>query len=584
MKKVFLQLLVTFFVLGLLISPTTALAQAGEQIRQFEAIIGLSENSSFQVREQIVYDFGNMQRHGIYRTIPVRYYTETGRRSIRIKDISVRDEHSAPYKFETNRSGDYLEIKIGDADVLITGRHEYVITYRVYGAINYFSDYDELYWNVTGNEWPVGIDNVSAEVMMPNVLVKPARSICFVGVYGSEEQCKTQDGASFSADSLSAGEGMTVAISLPKGALDEPSGWERIFWFLSDNPIVAAPVIVGLFLLALWYVFGRDPKGRKVTVAQYDPPEGMSAAQAGTVYDERAENKDVAAGIIQLAVRGYLKIRRLEREGVFSKKIDWQLVPLKPADKSLPYYEQVLMDRLFSYAAPELAGNKDSPVKQVSVTLSSLKNKFYKDMEEVKRQLYNNAVVEGYFPRSPHRTRVIFTTIAAILGFGSIWLSAPIVSFSGATGILSIIATAIIVLVAGYAMPVRTLKGVHATEDIAGLREYMKVAEKDRIEFHNAPAKNPERFERLLPYAMALGVEKEWAKQFADLYSQPPSWYEGGNISGFNSVILVSMMSDFRSSASSTMTSKPSSAAHGGSGFSGGFSGGGFGGGGGGSW
>jgi uncharacterized membrane protein len=135
-------------------------------------------------------------------------------------------------------------------------------------------------------------------------------------------------------------------------------------------------------------------------------------------------------------------------------------------------------------------------------------------------------------------------------------------------------------------MPQKTLKGVATKEYILGLKKYLSVAEKDRLKFHNAPDKNPQRFEKLLPYAMVLGVEKEWAEQFKDIYKQNPNWYEDrtGSPVAFNSLIFVNSLNSFSSEANSSLYSNPSSGASGGSGFSGGGSGGGFGGGGGGSW
>jgi uncharacterized membrane protein len=133
-------------------------------------------------------------------------------------------------------------------------------------------------------------------------------------------------------------------------------------------------------------------------------------------------------------------------------------------------------------------------------------------------------------------------------------------------------------------MPARTQKGVEAKEYIEGLKLYMTVAEKDRINFHNAPEKNPQRFEKLLPFAMALGVENEWAKQFEGIYNQQPSWYNDPTQQTFTALLLINSLSTFQTQSQGALVSSPSSAGSGGSGFSGGGSGGGFGGGGGGSW
>jgi len=168
---------------------------------------------------------------------------------------------------------------------------------------------------------------------------------------------------------------------------------------------------------------------------------------------------------------------------------------------------------------------------------------------------------------------------------GTIFLmSFPNAGIFGALGITSFAISGLLIIIFGLFMPAKTRKGALAKEHILGFKKYLSVAEKDRIEFHNAPKKNPERFEKLLPYAMALGVEEEWAKQFEGIYDKQPDWYGGPSAARFNALTLTRSLNSFSSSANSTLASKPSSASGGGSGFSGGGSGGGFGGGGGGSW
>jgi uncharacterized membrane protein len=220
---------------------------------------------------------------------------------------------------------------------------------------------------------------------------------------------------------------------------------------------------------------------------------------------------------------------------------------------------------------------------QKEIKLSDLKNKFYKELRIISSEIYDSVVNKGYFVKNPNKVRAIYISSAIAVVF-VIYLFANLVSFLGAIGIVSIILSCIVIAIFGWLMPKRTKKGAIARENILGLKQYLSVAEKERIKFHNAPKKNPEQFEKLLPYAMVLGVEKEWAKQFEGIYNQAPSWYEGNFPSGFSAIILANSLGNFSSAAYSNLSSSPSSAASGGSGFSGGGVGGGFGGGGGGSW
>jgi uncharacterized membrane protein len=216
-----------------------------------------------------------------------------------------------------------------------------------------------------------------------------------------------------------------------------------------------------------------------------------------------------------------------------------------------------------------------------SVRLSELKNKFYKSLKDIKDSVCASVVGKGYYREDPNSAKKICGTIAGIVVFGAIFFGS---NLFGVIGIASLVISGFIIFAFGIIMPAPTKKGALAKEYILGLKEYLQVAEKDRIKFHNAPEKNPEHFEKLLPYAMVLGVEKEWAEQFKDIYLQNPSWYNDPSGANFNSLILVNSLSSFSTSANSTLASMPSSASGGGSGFSGGGSGGGFGGGGGGSW
>ncbi|MBI4708828.1 MAG: DUF2207 domain-containing protein [Candidatus Portnoybacteria bacterium] len=273
---------------------------------------------------------------------------------------------------------------------------------------------------------------------------------------------------------------------------------------------------------------------------------------------------------MHLATKGYLKITRLENKGIIFKSEDYQLDKLK-MEGNLSSTDKRLMEGLFSSS-------------KTSVKLSELKNKFYKDLLDIKDYTYKTGVEKGYFAKNPKNTKTLFIILGLFVGMISLVIGGILSGFLGPFVFLSAGISAAIVIIFATIMPKKTLKGVYVKEKILGLKEYLKVAEKDRIKFHNAPAKNPQHFETLLPYAMVLGVEKEWAKQFEGIYNQPPSWYSDQSGGTFNSLILIHSLSNFNQSANAAIASHPGSAA-GGSGFGGGgFSGGGFGGGGGGSW
>jgi len=571
MKRLFLQ---SIFFLGWAFLPFFVFAQnTQESIKSFDTEIVLHEDASVEVSETIYYDFGLNQRHGIFRDIPVRYKARGGNYNLRISNISVTDTSDTPYQFTTSRSGKNFQIKIGDPHTLASGEHTYVITYTIERAINFFDEHDELYWNVTGDKWSIPIHSSSATVHVPrSIQSKYLKTQCFAGYHNSTNVCTNvsmSGNASdstiyFSQDALPAYSGLTLVVGIPKGILIETPFLQKVTYLLQDNWILFLPLLTLAILFYLWYTRGRDPQGRETIIAQYDAPDNLTPAEVGTVIDENVQNKDISATLIDLAIRGYIKIHRLEKK--FLQSQDYELEKLKTFSNIQNTFEQKLLEKVFK--------------SKLKIKFSDLKNIFYKDLDEIKKEIYTSTVTKKYFPKSPKKVRGLYASVGFVLIFISFFLG----SFLGGLGTASIIISGLIILGFSWLMPVKTRQGVLAKEHILGLKTYLSVAEKDRINFHNAPEKNPQEFEKFLPYAMALGVEKQWAEQFKDMYNEKPDWYHDPSGRTFNSLLLANSMSDFSSSSETSIASKPSSASSGGSGFSGGGSGGGFGGGGGGSW
>ena len=550
---------------------------ASEQVDDFTATIKINPDSSLEITEQITYNFGDEERHGIYRDIPYKYKARGGNYNLRLSDFAVVDGAGEPVKFDVSNNKNYKRIKIGSASELVSGIKVYKISYRVERAVNYFPEYDELYWNVTGDEWEVPIMQSKARVILPAVSPEDSLQVeCFAGPVGSRKNCVSKryeysgedkvKGFVFVNDKFKAGEGMTVVIGIPKGDITKPPFWKNIFYIITDNIILGMPLAAFIILFYLWRTKGKDPEGKGAIIARFGAPDNLTPGEVGTIIDERAHKKDVSAEIINLAVKGYLKIKRLPARGLL-KDDDYELTKLKEAGDLESSVERKLLDSLFSGSKKE-------------IKLSELKDKFYKDLEKIKKELYRTTSKKKYFLKNPRvvRSRYIGVGIAVIIAG---WFAGSVFGF---LGVAAVAVTGLLIIIFGFFMPVKTAKGVLAREHILGLKLYLTVAEKDRLKFHNAPKKDPRHFEELLPYAMVLGVEKEWAKQFEGIYDKSPSWYSDSAGGHFSALGLTSGLSSFQSKADTTMSSRPSSASSGGSGFSGGGSGGGFGGGGGGSW
>ncbi len=552
-----------------------------ESITSYNTTIHIEPDASLQVREEIQYDFESIERHGIYRTIPIAYKNEKNTRYIKIENLSVQVDDTAT-TFSTSRSSDTIEIKIGDPNALVTGRKKYILNYTVRGALNDFPDHSELYWNAIGTDWKIPIMNATVLIQIPQSVTSTLlQTDCYTGTYGEKQPCatvRTNDlrghaaSATYVHNNLEPNQALTVVLGFPTGIVATTTPINAIEGMTSLAPgsnywYLLIPLTC-IIMFRYWWKYGRDPKGTNVIIAEYESPDNLSPAEVGLIYDNSLDNKDVSAEIIQLAIAGHLTITRLEAHGFFSKA-DYQLQKNTSGTKPLTDAQRALLTSLFK-----------SGVTAGIVKLSELKNNFSTDFSRIRKIITNDLIAQGYLDKNRYY-RAILTGIAGI----ALALSGVVVAvgINSSNLIISVIASSLLVLLFAAFMPARNKKSVLTREKILGLKRYITVAEKDRINFHNAPEKNPGLFEKLLPYAMVMGVETAWAKQFDGIYITPPNWYHDSTFgNGFNALLFAHNLHSFHTASTSTLVSTASSGTSGLGG--GGFSGGGFGGGGGGSW
>jgi hypothetical protein len=644
------------FAVSVLGAAPAAAQSIGESIQSYDVNIQVERGGAILVVERIVYDFDGSERHGILRDIPVRLtYDRRFDRVFPLDVISVEASDDTPHQFKKEKVGNELRLRIGDPDRTITGIHTYTITYRVLGAMNAFADHDELYWNAIGTQWDVPIDQATVHVSTPaEVLTGVA---CFAGSFGSNLPCdqSSTDGsmASFAQAGLSPGEGLTVVVGLPKGVVPHPVPILKERFSLprafSLTPVTASVAVALLVALVAWVAtmmwrVGRDRRtiGAPVDVAyatpgaesqsvplfehpvipvEYAPPDDIRPGQLGTLVDEQANPLDVTASMVDLAVRGYLRIEEIPKEGWFGKP-DWRLVKLKNADPSLLHYEALLLDSLFQDAedmedvaqvvgsmsgwggriarralqriqeatgtsvaegtgtsVTESSGAVDTEtVKQVK--LSSLKQHFVSRLQHVQKALYADAVERGWFAKRPDKVRGRWVGRGVLLLIAGVGLMVLLAVTTHLALIAVPVALAGIVLLAGaHAMPSRTPKGTGLVRRIRGFRTYIDTAEKQEARFQE----RENIFSKYLPYAIVFGLTEKWAHAFAALGQEAStaSWYVGTH--PFVYASFASSIDHFTVSTAGTIASTPGGSGRSGFG-GGGFSGGGGGGGGGGSW
>jgi len=548
-------------------------------ISRFHSDIMVQGDSSIIVKETIDVDF-HQPRHGIYREIPFKYRDDLGKVVMTpTRVLSVTDESGKAWKYRVDKTGPIIHIRVGDAKRYVGGHQTYVITYEVGNVILFFDDHDELYWNVTGNYWKAPIKEASATVSLTtNVKSKNLIATGFEGGYGSKEECafETYDNSGkFSAKrGLNMGEGLTLAFGWDKGIVSPPSSWTKFLWAINprENWIFLLPVFSFLYMANRWYQKGRDPKVRESVAVMYEPPkfdnQPLTPAEVGTLIDEKLDPRDITSSIVGLAVKGYIKIEEVKHEGLIFEKTDYYLRKVKGPDADVSPFERELMERVL-------------PGGSSGIRVSDLKNKFYVHLPELKKALYSELMRKKYFLSSPEKVRNSYIAAGVVVIIFAVLAFVFLIPNAGVKSFVAGILTGIPILAFAKFMPAKTRAGASAYMDILGFEEFMKRAEKDRLE----RMADANLFSRFLPYAIALDVADNWAKAFEGIYQDPPDWYVSPvGFRTFSPYGFTHSFNSVTSSLGSAMFSAPRSSGGGGGFGGGGSSGGGFGGGGGGSW
>jgi uncharacterized membrane protein YgcG len=629
------RVVAALFALLALASP----ALAEERITRFLSDVQVEPDASLDVTETIdVRAEGERINHGIFRDFPTRYRGRNGsqvRVGFTLRDV-IRD--GIPEKAATEPVSNGVRIRIGDADTLIEpGDHRYVIRYRTTRQVGRFGDYDELYWNVTGNGWVFPIDAAEATIRLPRA-VKLGQRAVYTGPQGA-----TAHDAEVVAEGpgeiqfrttrpLGPYEGLTVAVAWPKGVVAEADEGTRARWWLADyGPLVAgALTLLGLagFYYVAWQRAGRDPRPGTV-VPIFAPADNLSPAAMRYVWKMGADNRAFAAALVDMGVRGHL--RMIEEDGGWLARDKTRLERIA-GPEPLPAEEEA--------ALRELAQTGESIVMEQKnhVAFAAAKKALddaFKKRFDGKLFLRNwgwalagvalfiaalwltaaavvaatgvldltivlvalGAIVTTVLllllvqeMQTTGRCLVMVGVmisggVAAVVGF-------PVVAAAFASGWLAPLAFPLVglplVVSAFFWIAAPTREGRAVLDRIAGFRQYLSITEGERLDRMTPPKDTPELFERYLPYAIALGVENRWADRFQSVLAQAAAegrqgfaWYAGSSspwndTSGF----VGAVGSSLASTVSSASTAPGSSSGSGG----GGSSGGGGGGGGGGGW
>ncbi|MGY6555748.1 MAG: DUF2207 domain-containing protein [Wenzhouxiangella sp.] len=581
MKKLTIKRLILWALL--LLFASSLQAQSGERILRFHSDIAIESDGSMTVSEHItVRSLQQNIRRGIYRDFPTRYRDRGGNRVVVEFEVIEVLRDGQPEPWFTERLSNGVRVNTGD-DNFLPGHGEYTFTirYRTNRQLGFFAEHDELYWNVTGPGWQFPIDQASASVSLPApVAAEQLRLDHYTGVFGA-------DGSHANANvlapgrvlfetgqALARGENLTIVIGFPKDIVQEPATMQRVRWFLRDNRGALVLLIGGLgillFYIRAWLSKGRGPKAG-VIIARYEPPPSYSPAGLRYVLRRSYDQRCFSADLIELGVRGFLRIDHEKKR--FSET--WSLHQLKAASGGeLPPSQAALLPKLFE---------KGSELELKSANASRVQAAMAAQTKALE-QRYKGRYLDFNIP-----TQTIGVVLSLALGGIAVLVEGQL----SLAIILGWIVLGLLILIFSMLMVAPTEEGRKLLDHIEGLKKYLSVAEKQDLarlqrRTEDEPVLTPERFEALLPYAIALDVEEAWTGKFTQAVGQAVAeqtqdsmrWYSGrgARLAGIGAV-SQSLGRGLSTSIASSSSPPGSSSGGGGGGFSGGGGGGGGGGG-----
>jgi uncharacterized membrane protein YgcG len=621
----------------LLASAIPALAQ--ERILDFSSDITVAKSRELTVKETIlVHSEGRRIQHGIFRDFPTTYPDQKKFVHVRFAvDSVMRDGEQEPYDIESIDNG--KRVRIGNGDVVLPpGDHKYLIVYQTDRQIGFFRDYDQLYWNVTGNAWAFPIRHAEAIVHLPEG-AKFGSFDVYTGPQGSKGRRGSGEHRGttmrfFTTAPLADHEGLTFALDFTKGVVMPPAAMQNALYYVRDNTMIVTSVAgfaaLALYFFAAWVRFGRDP-ARGTIIPLFAPPQDLSAASIRFVHKMDYDRKCFAAALVAMAVKGYLRIVEEGRSYVLTR--------MRSDDATLAPSEEAVCRSLFADGDNRVALKSENH-EIVASAIKALKSSL--TCEDEGRYFFSNRVwflggvailamsvaATAYFAESPDdaavttvwlvawvvgfvvllRTagaavRSYLTSIAPQLVFASVLLSAAVISLWSfidlsyftrdvpVVPLAALLGQAFLAVIFYHLLKAPTVAGQKIRDEIEGFRMFLDTAEKDRLEVLHPPKVTPEVFEKFLPYAIALDAENSWSKKFeaeaakagqaVDARTYVPSWYVGNSFSRLGNAGFASALGSSIASATASAAVAPGGTAGGGGG---GFSGGGGGGGGGGGW
>ncbi|MGL5057133.1 MAG: DUF2207 domain-containing protein [Fusobacteriaceae bacterium] len=547
----------------------------GYYIQNYDIGIVINEKNEYSIQEKIDVFF-NSPRRGIIRSIPSKY----GDRNIKLSNLKI----DAPYSQDNFKNG--VSLKIGDSKVYLTGKKTYNILYNYDMGWDGIDSYDEVYYNLIGNQWDTTIEKVNFKIVLPKEFDATKINFTF-GEYGATKKAdvtfKIVDNSiiGFTNTPLNPGEALTLAMSLPQNYFQVSS--PRVILNILKLILHGLAIIFPILGLLLWIKFGKNKPF--VETVEFYPPNNMNPCEIGYFIDGSVDTKDITSLLIYWAEKGYLNIVEDEKKGIF-KNSTLYLEKLKNIEATDNQYEEYLFENLFSFSENDKI-----------LYLKDLENKFYKYIEKT----YSLIKIDLFTKYSTLYTR-------KSLSVGSFICSLPLISvffillynsinknlnfftmenLSGLTLFISLFPFLLLSNLVTFIIGTKTKRYTENSHSIIGrtrgFKNFLMTAEKERLEM--LIHENPKYFYDILPYTIVLGVSDKWANKFVDLVKEPPNWYRSNTGDIFMmSLFMGSFTRSLNSFQKNAYSIPPSNRGPGSSSMGGGSAGGGAGGGGGSSW
>jgi len=527
-----------------------------ERFLRWDDNITINKDGTINVQEKIeVQTEGKQFKRGLWRSFPTRYADMFGLQYIvgfnvaEIKRDGVREYYSIVDRINGK------QIYIGDPKKrLSSGLHTFLISYTSNRQLGFFNDRDELYYNVVGNDVGFVVDKATARVQLPSNVPRDKISFeAYTGYFGQKNKNYNvemlDDGTVFfeTTNSLLPKQAFTIVVSWPKGYVNEPSIWLKIFWFVRDN-VSHLFLLFGLLILLLFYVWAyrKTRRGFKegVVIPIFYPPANHSPGSIRYLVKKLYDFLGLTSDIVDMAVKGLLTIEH-------KKKTFWK------GGYSLKTNEESNVSEYCSYYMTIFHTlQKKSPVvlnqsnRKIIQSISKTARNHYKDTMN-KYIIFNRGYLGAGFAIS-----LLFLALgylfaqAFVMGAFLVWLA---IYIAIAVGIHSYMY---------LQLPLYTQVGQKIYNEIQGFKLFLATAETDRLKvIGTPPTKTPQLWEEYLPYAIALGVEKQWSEQFAPIFARlekdgspyTPLWYVGSG--RFRATEAAYFASGLRKSFNTAITS-----------------------------